>query len=259
MKIMFIGEIVGQAGVDVIKNALAKYKEENNINFVIANAEGATHGFGLGRRHAGYLRKLGVDILTGGEKLFYKPDLVENLGQTTYVLRPANFPPSAPGRSYKIVTIEDKKVAIVNIIGNSGVLRAAQSPYTAADYLVTKLEKEADIILLQFHVATTADAASMFHYLDGKVQAVIGTHSKVMTADAQVSKKGTAFISDNGRTGSFMSVGGLDPAVEIEKFVTAVPLRSSQTEACPMLQGVIVEIIDGKVDSIKTVREEVVL
>ena len=254
---MFIGEIVGKAGIDVLKKSLAKYKEENKIDYVIANAEGATHGFGLGRQHAAYLRKLGVDLLTGGEKLFYKVDLVENLGQIGYVLRPANLPLGAPGRGYKVVTIEDKKVAIINLIGNSGNLRAGQNPFNAIDFLINKLKPETDIILVQFHVATTADAATLFYYLDNRVQAVIGTHNKVMTADARVSASGTAFISDNGRTGSFMSVGGLDEKVEIEKFLTAVPQRSQQSEADPMLQAVVVEIVDNKAVSIETVMEKV--
>lgn len=260
LNVLFLGEIVTRSGIAVLKNSLHKVRERYNVDLCIANGEGTTNGFGIGVSHAVQLSKLGVDIITGGEKFFYKPDFVEFLPKCPFAIRPANYPPQSPGKAYKILNIKNRKVAVTNFISSSGFARiSASNPFINADYMIKKLREEADIVLVQFHCATTAECATFAHYLDGKVACVIGTHNKVMTADSVVLEKGTAFISDNGRCGSDLSVGGLKPELEIQKFITALPLRSWEYWDDGQLQGVLVTVNEdtGLAESIIPVKEKV--
>lgn len=242
IRILFLGEIVGRAGITTIKKHLDKLKNEYEIDYTIANGEGATNGFGLGTQHAIQLSKNGINLITGGEKLFYKPDMVEFIQKSGFILRPMNYPVQAPGKSTKNITIKGKEILVMNIIGGSGFSRnSANNPFSSIDGFLKKLTSN-QIVLVQFHAAMSAEKATMLHFLDGRVAAVIGTHTKVLTADARVTEKGTAFISDNGRVGSFMSVGGLDPEVEINKNKSQIPERSKECWDDCVLQGVVVDI-----------------
>ena len=257
-KVLFLGEIVGRAGIGAIKNGLKALKDKTGADFVIANAEGTTNGFGLGKAHSMQLSHLGINLLTGGEKLFYKQDMVEFFSKCSYVLRPANYPIKAPGKGYKIVEIKNKKVAIINLLGSSGFTRlSVTNPLTFSDMLLNKLKDEADIVLIQFHCATTAECATLAHYLKDRVAAVIGTHSKVLTADSKIIGK-CAFISDNGRCGSALSVGGFNPEYEIKKLMSAIPDRSHESWEDCELQGVLVTISEeGSAEDIAPIKEKV--
>ncbi len=260
LNVLFLGEIVGRAGIACLKKGLKDLKRKHDVDICIANGEGTTNGFGLGFPHSVQLSKLGIDVITGGEKLYYKPDLVENIAKCSYIIRPANYPPQSPGRSYKILNVKDRKVAVVSFLSSSGFSRSsANNPFTQAEFLIAKLREENDIVLVQFHCATTAEAATFAHFLDGKAAAVIGTHNKVLTADAVVLENGTAFISDNGRCGSALSVGGLDETTEIEKFLKALPLRSRESWKEGQIQGVLVCVNEetGLAESITPVMERI--
>ena len=258
LKFLFLGEITGRAGIQVIKNGLPSLKEKYSPDYIIANGEGTTNGFGLGKPHAVQLSKLGIDLITGGEKLYYKVDLVEFLPKCNFVLRAANLPQAAPGKGIKTTTIKDKKVAIINLLSSSGFSRiSVQNPFIFLDYILPKVKEDNDIVLLQFHSGTTAESATMAHYLKGKVAAVIGTHSKVLTADATI-LDGTAFITDNGRCGSSLSVNGFDANSEIHKYMTGLPERSHEAWDNGEIQGVLVTVSDeGKAEEIITIKESV--
>jgi len=259
IKVLFLGEIVGRAGIQCVKNGLKSLKEKYSPDYIVANAEGTTNGFGLGKAHAAQLSKLGIDLLTGGEKLFYKVDLVEGLNKMNFILRPCNFPQATPGKGYKSVMLKDKRVCIINLLSTSGFPRCSvQNPFSFMEYLLPKLKEENDIILVQFHSATTAESATLYHFLDGKAAAIISTHSKVLTADSHVSENRTAFISDNGRCGSALSVGGFDSQTEIHKLLTCLPERSKEAWSEGELQGVLVTIgEDNLAEGIEVVREKV--
>lgn len=259
IKILFLGEIVGRPGIQSVKLGLKALKDKYGADLVVANAEGTTNGFGLGRQHSVQLFKMGIDILTGGEKLFYKADLVEVLPKNGNILRPANLPPTSPGKGYRIVTIKDKRVAVVNLISSSGFKFSIQNPLSFMDYLTDNLKKDCDVILVQFHSGTTAESATLAHYLDGKVSAVIGTHAKALTADAHIMEKSTAFITDTGRCGSIMSAGGFNPEYEIRKLITALPERSHESWLMCELQGAVVTVDEntGKATSIEAFRKSV--
>lgn len=260
LNILFLGEIVGKPGIACLRNGLGNLKKKYEADYTIANCEGMTGGFGIGKMHSLLLPKLGIDLATGGEKLFYKVDMVEFLPKCGFVLRGYNFPQACPGRGIKTITLKDRKVTIVNLLGNADFPKISiQNAFQSADYIARKAEEDGSILLVQFHAATTAEKNTMRHFLDGKVAAVIGTHTKVLSADCMLTDKGCAYISDNGRVGSLMSVSGFDPSTEIEKLRTGIPLRSRECWNDGVIQGIVVRIdeISGKAVGCESFSEHV--
>lgn len=260
IRILFLGEIVGRPGIRAIRDGLKDLKKERSIDFVVANGEGATNGFGIGKNHAIQLLKIGIDIITTGEKTYYKKDMVEHIAKNGHILRPANYPAGNPGRGFRIVEISGRKVGFISLLGNSDFPRThLANPYIAAQTLIERMKVETSTICLQFHASTTAEKQTMAYHADGKAAAMIGTHTKVLTSDARILPHNTAMITDNGRCGSTGGVGGFDPSVEIERFLTQIPSRSQEYWSNLELQGVIVEIDDeGKAVSIETVKKTVI-
>ena len=259
IRILFLGEIVGRPGILAIRDGLRSFRKDHHIDFVVANAEGATNGFGIGKNHAIQLLKIGIDLLTTGEKTYFKKDMVEYIGKNGRILRPANYPAGNPGRGYRIVEIEGRKIGFIVLLGNSDFPRTHLSnPYLAVQALLEKMKGEVDAVCVQFHASTTAEKQTMAHHIDGKAAAMIGTHTKVLTSDARILAHGTAMITDNGRCGSMESVGGFAPDVEIERFLNQIPSRSKEAWNSIELQGVIIEIDDsGKACAIELVKEPV--
>ncbi|MEW5814300.1 MAG: TIGR00282 family metallophosphoesterase [Spirochaetota bacterium] len=256
LKVLFIGEIVGKVGVFCVKALLPRIKAEKKIDFVIAQSEGATGGFGLGKNHAVYLHKLGIDVLTAGECIYYKKDMVEYIQKAPYILRPANYPAGNPGRGWWVYTKAEQKIGVINLLGQSGFNRVHLSnPYSFLPELVNRIKKDTNIIIVDFHAATTAEKYAMFYHADGMVSAVIGTHFKILTSDSAILAGGTGIICDAGRTGSLDSVGGLDEEIEIQKFLTQIPERSKDAWKNLELQGVFLEIDEsGKTTGIEPLR-----
>lgn len=266
MRILFLGEIVGKAGVYCIKSGLQAAKEELAAQFVIANGDGATGGFGIGKNHSIYLRKLGVDVITGGDQIYYKKDMVPHIDSAYYMLRPANYPPGTPGRGWRYYTVGGKdagdtapRIAVINMLGQSGYDRVhASNPFTYLPELAGRAKAETPFIIVDFHATTTAEKNTMFHHIDGQVSAVIGTGTRVQTADARVMPQKTAVITDVGRTGSQASVSGFDPEPEIRAFMTAIPERSQESWEALELQGVLIDLDeDGAAKTIEPFRRVV--
>ena len=253
-----MGEIVGKAGVFCVKQELHNLINERSIDFVIASAEGATGGFGLGKNHSIYLHKLGIDVLTGGECIYYKLDMVDHIKTARYILRPANYPPENPGRGWWVYHKGDLSIGVIVLLGQSGFDRVhLRNPFSFLPELLEKVREQTDVVIVDFHAGTTAEKYSMFYHADGKVSAVIGTHMKVQTADETILPRGTGVICDVGRCGSLDSVGGLDSEVEIQKFLTQIPERSKNAWDTLELQGVIVDIgDDGKTERIERFRQK---
>jgi metallophosphoesterase (TIGR00282 family) len=251
-----VGEIVGKAGVFTVKKTLAAARKELGADFVVGNADSATGGAGLGRQHSVYLRKLGLEAITLGECCYYKRDIVEALGKTSYLIRPANYPYGNPGRGYRVFSTPKGKVAVVELLGQAGFPRVhLANPFQAITELARKLREDTPVVLLDFHAATTAEKEAMGRHADGLVSAVIGSHGKTLTADARVMPGGTAYITDAGRTGSLMSVGGFDPATRIGEFLSGIPAWSKDGGQGLELQGCLVEIgNDGRAVSMKSLR-----
>ena len=256
IRVLYVAEIVGKAGVFTVKKLLPRVKRDYRVDFVIGNADSATGGAGLGMQHAVYLRKLGLEAITTGECIYYKRDIVEHLGQTSYIIRPANYPYGNPGRGYKVFASPAGKLAVVQLLGQAGFARVhLANPFQAVFDLARKLKEETAAIILDFHAATTAEKRTMAFHADGLVSAIIGSHTKAITADARVLPKGTAYITDAGRTGSIQSVGGLDPATRVKEYMSGIPAWSRDGTQGLELQGCLVEIgDDGRAASIETLR-----
>jgi 2',3'-cyclic-nucleotide 2'-phosphodiesterase len=255
IRILYIGEIVGKAGIWCVKNALPVLKQSEKPDLVIANGDGTTGSFGLGRQHAGYLRKMGIDVITGGECIFYKKDLVEGFDSIPYVIRPANFPSESPGRGWRFAQVGNQRVAIVSLLGRVGFNRVhSENPFTALPLLADRLHQETPYVIVDFHAGATAEKQAFFFHADGKVSAVIGSHGRVQTSDETILPNGCGVITDAGRTGSMDSVGGVDPQLKIREYVTRIPDWSRDAWAKPSLQGVVIDLDkSGKTSAIRRI------
>ena len=241
-KILFLGEIVGKSGVFAVKSCLPELKALYKPDFIAANADSATGGAGLGVQHAVYLRKLGVDCLTLGESSYYKLDLMDFYPKAPWILRPANLPYDNPGRGWRIYPSPAGKVGVLTLLGQAGFSRIhGENPFHAFDYIVEKMRQETKTILLDFHASTTAEELTMAAYADGRVTAVVGSHTKVLSADERIMSKGTAAISASGRTGSILSVGGMNPEGRIKEFMTATRVWESDSDQGLEVQGIFLE------------------
>ncbi|MDR3130593.1 MAG: YmdB family metallophosphoesterase [Treponema sp.] len=259
MKIIFIAEIVGKAGIHAIKKGLPELKRRWQPAFVIACANGATGGNGLGRNHAAYLRKLGADVLTAGECCFYKKDLVENMSRLPYVLRPDNLNAAAPGCGSRIYKAGNEKIAVAVLLGQSGFSRMhGDSPTARLPVLLERLRQETPYIIVNFHAEATAEKRTLFAAANGLCSAVIGSHSRVQTADETIMSGGTAVITDAGRTGSVNSVGGVEIKNRIQEYLSGIPEWTQEAYDAPELQGVLIDLKpDGTAASITRIRQRV--
>jgi metallophosphoesterase (TIGR00282 family) len=259
MKILYVAELVGKAGVYAFKRGLPALKRRYSWDFLILNANGATGGNGLGRSHAAYLRKLGANVLTTGECCFYKKDLTENIEKIPYVLRPGNLNPEAPGYGFRIYKSGGEKVAVAVLLGQSGFGRLhADNPYSILPSILEQLRQETPYVIIDFHAKATAEKKTLFFAADGRCSAVIGSYSRVQTADETILPEGTAVITDAGRTGSIQSVGGCEVNSRIQEYLTGIPGWTRDAGEQPELQGVLIDIgREGKARSIERVREAV--
>jgi metallophosphoesterase (TIGR00282 family) len=259
MKVLYVAELVGKAGVYAFKKALPELKSRYPWDFLIACADGATGGNGLGRNHAAYLRKLGANVLTTGECCFYKKDLTENIEKMPYVLRPENLNPEAPGFGSRIYKAGGEKIAVAVLLGQSGFGRLhSNSPFSLLPGLLERLRQETPYVIVDFHAQASAEKKALFFAADGRCSAVVGSHTRVQSADECIFRGGTAVISDAGRTGSRESVGGCDAASRIQEYITGIPDWTKDAWDKPELQGVYIDIgPDGKACSIERIRIEV--
>lgn len=263
MKVLFLGEIVGRCGIGVIKNTIKELRTTESekfgkLDFVLANAEGATGGYGCGLNNALSLHHMGIDVLTLGEKAFYKLDMVDGISKHDRILRPANYPEDAPGRGVRhYSTSGGYRVCVINILGMMGFQNPhLNNPFLFIENLVNRALEETPLVFVVFHAQATAEKLAMAHLLKGKASAVVCTHTKVLTSDACIMGDKTAYISDLGRCGSALSVGGFDPSNEIAKFRTGVNNRARETWEEPELQGLLCDFdpATGKALSVETIR-----
>jgi metallophosphoesterase (TIGR00282 family) len=256
MRILYVAELVGKAGIYAFKKGIAELKRESAFDFVIACADGATGGNGVGRGHASYLRKLGAQALTTGECCFYKKDAVEHIDKMPYLLRPANLNPEAPGLGSRIFKAGDRKIGVAVLLGQSGFLRLhGNNPFSALPILLERLRQETPYIVVDFHAEATAEKRTLFAIADGRCSAVIGSHTRVQTADETVLAGGTAVITDAGRTGSADSVGGADIQSRIKEYLTGIPDWTKEAWSKPELQGVVIDLDEtGKARGIARIR-----
>jgi metallophosphoesterase (TIGR00282 family) len=245
MKVLFIGDIVGSPGREIIKNVLKDFRKERGIDVVIANGENAAGGSGLTPAIAEELFSNGIDVLTSGDHVWKKRDIYDFLEKTDRLIRPANYPKGVPGKGSTVVQIEGVgKIGVVNIIGRV-FMDAVDCPFDRVREEIEEVSKETPVIIVDMHAEATSEKVAMGWYLDGAVSAVIGTHTHVQTADEKVLPNGTAYITDCGMTGPYDSVIGRKKEQILTRFITQLPTRFELASEGVEIHGVIVDI-DGK-------------
>ncbi len=225
MKILAIGDVVGQAGVAYLRANLQKMKRNLGADLVIVNGENAAEIHGIGQNDAEDIFYAGADVITTGNHAFGRYDIYSYLDDEKYILRPANFPGSAPGHGYCIVNAVGVRVLVMNIQGNVSMKVSLASPFETADAILKREAGNYDIAVLDFHAEATSEKLAMGYYLDGRVQVVFGTHTHVPTADEQLLPRGTGYITDIGMTGPDISILGVATDCIIKGFTTAMPQR----------------------------------
>ena len=242
MKILLIGDIIGKPGRRAVREGLPNLKNKLKIDFVIANVENSAGGFGITRSVAEELFSLGIDVFTSGNHIWDKKEAVTYITKESRLLRPANYPGDVPGfGSIVMKTPSGEKVAVLNIAGRV-FMPPLDCPFKAAKKELSALKEETMVVIVDFHAEATSEKSAMGWYLDGKVSAVIGTHTHVQTADEKILPKGTAFITDAGMTGPVNSVIGVDKDQIVTKFLTAIPTRFETAKGPTVFSGVLVDV-----------------
>ncbi|NLC51253.1 MAG: TIGR00282 family metallophosphoesterase [Firmicutes bacterium] len=225
MRILIVGDIVGSPGRNCLFSLLPELKKEEKIDFVIVNAENAAGGVGVTPKIASTLLNAGVDVLTSGNHIWDKKEIYAYLDDEKRILRPGNYPPeTTPGRGSGIYSSGQNKIAVLNIAGRV-YMPIIDCPFRYALKEIEVLSKETKTIIVDFHAEATSEKKAMGWFLDGKVSAVIGTHTHVQTADARLLPGKTAYITDVGMTGAYDSILGVDTKPVIKKFLTQMPVR----------------------------------
>jgi metallophosphoesterase (TIGR00282 family) len=256
MNILFIGDIVGSPGREAMKQLLPELKKDYNLDFVIANAENAAGGSGITPRVAEELFGLGVNVLTSGDHIWKRREAFELINNEERILRPANFPAGAPGRGWGLFKAKDNfKVGVINVNGRV-FMEALECPFRVSRQLQEDLSKETKIIVVDIHAEATSEKIALGWYLDGKVSAVLGTHTHIQTADERILPGGTAYITDVGMTGPMDSVIGRRIEDVLERFLTAVPTRFEVAKDNIQLHGAVLDIDEqtGKASSIVRIQ-----
>jgi metallophosphoesterase (TIGR00282 family) len=253
MNILAIGDIIGKPGRQVVHRYLRAIRQQHKVEIVIANAENAAGGFGLTPDTARELLGDGIDVLTSGNHIFAQKEIIPYLDADIPILRPLNYPSGVPGRGYCLCG----KALIVNLIGRT-FMQSYDCPFRTMDKLLAELADRPPVIIVDFHAEATSEKVAFGRYLDGRVSAVLGTHTHVGTIDAQIMPGGTAYVTDIGMTGPTNSVIGDDADAVIQRFLTQMPHHLSVGKGKPVMNAVMVEVDEdsGKATAIKRIQRE---
>lgn len=258
MRILFVGDVVGKPGLRGLEAKLPELRERYSTDLAIVNGENSAGGMGINDRAATAIFSAGADVITLGNHAYRQRDSYELLDREERIVRPANYPKGNPGRGATSVEVGGRQVGILNLSG-ALQLTVARSPFHAADAEIAELERKgAEIVIVDFHAEVTSEKVAMGWYLDGRVAAVLGTHTHVPTADCRVLPGGTAFISDVGMTGSRQSVLGVRIEDAMETFTRQMPTRFKTADGDVWINAVAFEVDDsGRALSIEQILEPV--
>lgn len=243
MKILAVGDLVGNSGMKELKKQLEEIKREETIDFVIVNAENVAEGMGITKKNFEDILSLKVDVITMGNHTWGKKDIFQFIDHPK-LIRPANYPKGVVGKGYNIYTCQDKKIAVINLIGRVDINVLSENPFIRVKEIIEKIKDKVDMIFVDFHAEATAEKIAMGYFLDGKVTVVFGTHTHVQTADEKILPRGTGYITDIGMTGPKYSVIGMDIEASLKRFETTLPERYKIASGECIFNGVIFEIDD---------------
>lgn len=242
INVLFIADIVGKPGLNIVQKYISELKNKYKIHFCIANGENGAGGKGLTRKIANTYFDLGIDVITSGNHIFEKSNIFKQLADDKRLLRPLNYPPTNSGKGSHIALVENGvKIAVISLQGRT-FMYPIDCPFRSISEELNHLSQTTKIIVVDFHAEATAEKLAMGWYLNGKVSAVIGTHTHVQTADERILDKGTAYITDAGMTGPYDSVIGLKKEIAIRRFIDQTPSYYQVAEGDPKFCGVIIKI-----------------
>lgn len=241
MKILAVGDLVGEGGLKKLKENLPEIQKNESIDFTIVNAENVAEGMGITTKNFNELKTMNIDILTMGNHTWAKKDVFSFINDS-FIIRPANYTRGLPGKGYRILEKNEKKIEVINLIGRTDMGVLSENPFKCIDDILNKTE--ADIRIVDFHAEATAEKIAMSYYLDGRVSAIYGTHTHTQTADEMILQNGTGYITDVGMTGPKKSVIGMDIDASLKRFVTSLPERYKIADGECKLNAVVFEIND---------------
>jgi len=261
LNLIFIGDIVGRPGRRAVKTVLPELVHTYKPDAIIANGENAAGGLGLTQDTAEELLNLGITVLTTGNHVWKKKEFYRFLEDNMRVLRPANYPPGAPGKGATVIQLANgTRLGVVNLIGRV-FMSPLDCPFRVADSIVTELEEKCDLIVVDFHAEATSEKIAMGWFLDGRVACVVGTHTHVQTADERILPGGTGYISDLGMTGPIDSVLGVKTDIIIDRFLKGLPKQFQIAQGPTELCGVAVTVDEstGRAKAINRIKEAALL
>jgi len=256
MRILFIGDILGKAGRQALEGFLERVVADRQIDFTVANGENAAGGMGITPVIASEFLDLGIDVLTSGNHIWAKKEIISFLDEEERLLRPANYPDGVPGRGTGLFQLGNgRKVGVLNLEGRV-FMRNLECPFRVGEKEAEKLREETKIIVVDFHAEATSEKMALAWFLNGKVSAVLGTHTHVQTSDEKILSGGTAYITDVGMTGPMASVIGIRRQAALERFLTQIPWKFDVATDEIELQGAIIDVEEetGKTRSIERIR-----
>lgn len=253
---MMIGDICGQPGRHTAAHFIPLFKEKYNLDFIIANGENSAGGVGITANVLEELLEMGIDSITTGNHVWDKKEVFNFIDTEESLIRPANYPPGTPGKGYHILSVQNRKIAIINLLGRV-FMPPIDCPFRVADQILSEIKNICDIIIIDFHAEATSEKLALGYYLDGQVSCIAGTHTHIQTADERIFPRGTAYISDIGMVGSWNSILGVDKEPVIKKFLTGLPVKfnvAADTEA--IFGAIIIKLDDtNKVTEIVRIQE----
>jgi hypothetical protein len=258
MKILFIGDIVGEPGRRVLRELLPAVAKKQKIDFVAVNAENVAGGSGITPAMADEIFSCGIDVITSGDHIWKRKEILEHIRSDNRLLRPANYPPGAPGLGSTVVkSASGTNVGVINLMGRV-FMQPLDCPFRTAKQEIDKIKDKARVIIVDMHAEATSEKIALGYFLDGIVSAVIGTHTHVQTADEKILEGGTAFISDAGMTGAFDGVIGRRKEQILARFLTQMPAKFEMADGDIQLHGVIIDVDEktGRANSIRRIQEK---
>lgn len=256
INILFIGDIIGEPGLNIVKSLLPSFITKHKIDFVIANAENISEGMGILEKDANKLMELPIDVLTGGNHTMDKIQAHKYINETPKLLRPQNYPRGAYGHGFGMFNVKDTqiKICVINLQGRT-FMKPIDCPFRSFDWVYEKIKEETNLIFVDFHAETTAEKIAFGWYADGRASCIAGTHTHIATADERVLPQGTAYITDVGMTGPYDSVIGMKKESSIKRFVYATPQKHEVATDDIRFAGIVCEINTGtgKANSIKRI------
>jgi metallophosphoesterase (TIGR00282 family) len=252
MRLLFVGDVFGKPGREALQRWLPGFIDERGVGFVIVNGENAANGAGITSKIAERMLSGGVDVITTGNHIWRQKEVFSFLASDERIVRPANYPVGAPGRGLTVRPAADgSEIAVINLAGEL-YLNSGMSPFRVVDRLVEEAQQLADTIVVDLHAEATSEKVAMGYYLDGRVTAVLGTHTHVQTSDARVLPGGTAYMTDVGMTGPRDSVIGVSADVILRRFTTELPQQFEVAEGPVRLDAAVIVCEGGRAESIET-------